>query len=56
MKKPASPPLVIQNLRPVRTQSLPEGVALVSSANASLPLAGSDSANAPSRSVLSRGK
>ncbi len=56
MKKPASAPLVIQSLRPVSSQPVAVFVARASSANASLPLLGSESANAPSRSAVSRGK
>ena len=56
MKTPASAPLVIQNFRPVSSQLSPLRSARVASANASLPLPGSDSANAPSRSLVSRGK
>ncbi len=47
MKSPASAPLVIQNFRPVSDQSLPFFSARVARAKASLPLPGSDRANAP---------
>ena len=56
MKSPASAPLVIQNFRPVRTQPSPLRSARVARAKASLPLPGSERANAPSRSVVRRGK
>ncbi len=53
MKTPASAPLVIQNFRPVSSHRLPFCSARVARAKASLPLPGSDRANAPSRSLVS---
>ena len=56
MNAPASAPFVIQNFRPVSSQPSPVHSARVASANASLPLPGSDRANAPSTSAVRRGK